>query len=341
MLKNKGIKRFMIGCMVLFGLAFLVACDDNASGDDAVGNGDTLYFLPINDTGAYWSVMLAGAQAEAYEQGFNLVHRVSPRDHPQRNEQQVGFVREAIAENAAAMAIAPIDPDMLDRVVQEAADAGIPVVTFDADVTTTANRMSYVGTDNVVAGQDLGRRAAEYLLANDVTEGSVQVVLTFLTQTTMVFRQEGILQGFEEVMGENAANFTWLEPIQDEGQSQVSMSQLESRIVANPDLVAVFSLGAEGPTTGTIEALRSQGMGGIIPHFGFDYTETWLTGVDDGLVTGIVNQDAFEIGRQVVRTMIDIVEGRSVNEVYPIPVTWVYADEIEELGRLIQERMGE
>jgi len=335
MMKNKNIlKSLLVVCLLLVGTVFLTACDSE-------GEGDTLYFLPINDTGAYWSVMLAGARQEAYEQGFNLVHRVSPRDHPQRNEQQVGFVREAIAENALAMSIAPIDPDMLDRVVQEAADAGIPVVTFDADVRTTNNRLSYVGTDNFDAGAILGQKAAEYLLANGVTEGSLQIVLTFLTQTTMVFRQEGIRHGFNEVMGDYADNFTWLEAIQDEGQSQVSMSQLESRIVANPDLAAVFSLGAEGPTTGTIEALRSQGMGGIIPHFGFDYTDTWLTGVNDGLVTGIVAQDPFEIGRQVVRTMIDIVEGREVSDTYPIPVTWVYADEIEELGRLIQERMGE
>jgi len=337
MLKNRKFKFSLFAALIVVGALVLMACEQ----DSARGEGDTLYFLPINDTGAYWSVMLAGAQAEAYEQGFNLVHRVSPRDHPQRNEQQVGFVREAIAENALAMSIAPIDPDMLDRVVQEAADAGIPVVTFDADVTTTANRLSYVGTDNVIAGQELGRRAGRYLLDNGVTEGSLQVVLTFLTQTTMVFRQEGIREGFEEVMGDYASNFTWLEPIQDEGQSQVSMSQLESRIVANPDLAAVFSLGAEGPTTGTIEALRSQGKGGIIPHFGFDYTDTWLTGVEDGLVTGIVAQDPFEIGRQVVRTMIDIVEGREVADTYPIPVTWVYAHEIEALGVLIQERMGE
>jgi len=332
--KNRKLKGIVVSCMAAFALIFLAACDNSSNGD-----GNTLYFIPINDTGAYWSVMLAGAQAEAYELGFNLVHRTSPRDHPQRNEQQVGFVREAMAENAVAMAIAPIDPDMLDRVVQEAAESGIPVVTFDSDVTTTANRISYVGTDNLIAGQVLGRQAAEHLLADGVTEGSLQVVLTFLSQTTMILRQEGIQQGFDEVMGEHASNFTWLEPIADEGQSAVSMPQLESRIVANTDLVAVFSLGAEGPTTGAMEALRSQGKGGIIPHFGFDYTDTWLTGVSDGLVTGIVNQDAFEIGRQVVRTMVAIVEGREVADNYPVPVTWVEAAEIEEHGRLIQERM--
>ena len=337
MLKTRKLRNIIICCMSVVVLMFLIGCDESSSG----GEGDTLYFIPINETGAYWSVMLAGAQAEAAELGFNLIHRTSPNDHPQRNEQQVGFVREAIAENALAMAIAPIDPDMLDRVVQDATEAGIPVVTFDSDVTTTANRISYIGTDNLIAGQVLGRQAAEHLLANGVTEGSLQVVLTFLSQTTMILRQEGIQQGFNETMGAYASNFTWLEPIADEGQSAVSMPQLESRIVANTDLVAVFSLGAEGPTTGTMEALRSQGKGGIIPHFGFDYTDTWLTGIEDELVTGIVNQDAFEIGRQVVRTMVRIIEGENVADNYPIPVTWVEAADIKEHGLLIQERMGE
>lgn len=327
-------KKIGLSLLALAGIA-LAGCGQERDGSN------TLYFLPINDTGAYWSVMLAGARAEAEYHGFDLVHRISPSTNPQRNEQQIGFVREAIAENPAALAVAPLDPDMMDRVVQEAADAGIPVVTFDADITTAANRISYVGTDNFEAGQILGRRAAEYLLANGVTEGSLQIIMTLLTQTTMVFRQEGIQSGFAEVMGTYANNFTWLEPIADEGQSSVSMQQFEARIVANPDLAAVFSLGAEGPTTGTMEALRSQGMGGVIPHFGFDFTATWLTGIEEGLVTGIVNQDAFEIGRQVIRTMVNAVNGYEVNDYYPIPVTWVYAEDIEVHGQVIMERMGE
>jgi ribose transport system substrate-binding protein len=76
------------------------------------------------------------------------------------------------------------------------------------------------------------------------------------------------MTGFKEAMDADAANFTWLEPIIDEDQSSVSKSQLEGQVVANPDMVMVFSLGSEGPDTGVMEALKSQGK--EIPHLGFD-----------------------------------------------------------------------
>lgn len=331
-------KKTKIASLVLASTVFLAACGADGNGGQ---DSNTLFFLPINDTGAYWSVMLAGARAEAEALGFELEHRIAPSINPQRNEMQIGAVREAVAQNAAGLSIAPIDPDMLDRVVQEAVDAGIPVVTFDSDVATAANRVSYVGTDNFDAGRILGMRAAQHLIETGVSEGSLQIVMTWLTQTTMILRQAGIVDGFNEVMGDNASNFRFLEPIEDQAQSTVSMQQLEARIVANPDLVAVFSLGAEGPTTGVMEALRSQGKGGIIPHFGFDFTPTWLNGIEEGLVFGIVNQNAYEIGRTVIRTKVDVIQGREVPATIPIDATWVYAADIEEHGRLIQERMGE
>ncbi|MGC6770036.1 hypothetical protein ACYSNR_07375 [Enterococcus sp. LJL128] len=58
---------------------------------------------------------------------------------------------------------------------------------------------------------------------------------------------------------------------------------------ANKEDVTVFSLGSEGPDVGVMSVIESQGKSGKILHYGFDYTDTWLKGVDNGRITAIVD----------------------------------------------------
>ncbi|VBB09076.1 Hypothetical protein LUCI_4362 [Lucifera butyrica] len=298
----------------------------------------TLYFIPIVDTGAYWSPMKKAAEEEAKKLGYNLVFKTSPPSEQAKNEKHIGFLEEAIANKAAGIAIAPMDPDMFDRKVKEAKDAGIPVVTFDADVKTKSNRVAYVGTDNKLAGEELGKKGAEYLKMKGISAGKIALVAVNLTQTTMTYRQAGIKAGFDSVMGPDAKNFTWLEAIQDNDQSSESKRQLEGQIIANPDMVAVFSLGSEGPDTGVMEAIKSQGKAGKIYHFGFDYTPTWENGIKEGLITGIVDQDSYAIGKTVIDVLDKAVKGEKIAADYPIPVKWVEAGKIVEYGKEKQKQ---
>lgn len=307
--------------------------------DTAASNAKkTLYFIPIVDTGAYWSPMKKAAQDRAKELGYELVFKTSPSNEPQKNEKHLGFVDEGIQNEAAGIAVAPIDPDMFDKKIKEVKESGIPVVTFDADVKTKENRTAYVGTDNKLAGEELGKQGALYLKSKGISKGKIALVAVNLTQTTMTYRQEGIKKGFEETMGADAKNFVWLEPIQDNDQAAESKKQLEAQITANPDMVAVFSLGSEGPDTGVMEAIKSQNKAGKIYHFGFDYTPTWENGVKSGLITGIVDQDSYAIGRTVIDVLDKKIKGENVDENYPVAVKWVPADQIIEYGKEKQKQ---
>lgn len=332
-------KNTIILALVLILSLGLVGCSNE--GGNGGSESKELYFLPMVDTGAYWSVIKAGAEAKAEELGYELVTKTSPWTDSQKNEKQIGFVSEGIAKNVAAISIAPMDPDMLDPKAKEVTEAGIPLITFDADIKTTENRLSYIGTDNRQAGHDLGVRAAQMLKDKGVTSGKLSMVLTVLTQTTMVDRREGIMEGFETEMGADASNFTWLEPIADNDQAATSKSQLEGQIVANSDLVAVFSLGSEGPTTGTMEAIKTQGKGGEILHFGVDYTPTWENGVEAELVTGIIDQDAYQIGQRIVVAMVEAAEGKTIDDNYSIDVKWIESKDIVEYGISKQELITE
>lgn len=335
-MKRKIIAALSTVCIV----ASLAGCGKAAQtqGTASSSGKKTIYFIPIVDTGAYWSPMKKAAQDEAAALGYDLVVKTSPPNETQKNEKHIGFLDEAVKSKAAGIAIAPMDPDMFDKKVKEASDAGIPVVTFDADVNTKQNRISYIGTDNKLAGEQLGENGAKILKDKGITKGKIALAAVNLTQTTMTYRQDGIKAGFEKVMGDDAKNFQWLEPIQDNDQSAESKRQLEGQITSNPDMVAVFSLGSEGPDTGVMEAIKSQGKAGSIYHFGFDYTPTWENGVSTNLISGIVDQDSYNIGKTIIDTLDKKIKGQSVDDNYPIPVQWVTADKIVDYGKEKQKQ---
>ncbi|WP_429001782.1 sugar ABC transporter substrate-binding protein [Vagococcus zengguangii] len=327
-------KKILLGTVLLSGLA-LVGC---SSSEDAKDSGKvedaskTLYFVPIVDTGAYWNPMRLGAEVTAEKLGYDLVVKTSPPAEAQKNDKHIGFIKEAVANKVAGIAVSPIEQNMFKNPIKEAMDADIPVITFDADLENKEDRVAYVGTDNVLAGEDLGRNAAKEMKEKGITSGTLTIVCVDKSQPTMIAREKGLKQGFEEEMGADAKNFKWLETIQDNDQSAVSKQQLEGQITANSDLVTVFSLGSEGPDVGVMEALASQDKAGKILHYGFDYTDTWKKGIEDGRITAIVDQDAYGIGVQVIENLVKAVEGEEIDNNIPIPVNYVKADEIEAYG---------
>ncbi|MEQ2878498.1 sugar ABC transporter substrate-binding protein [Enterococcus asini] len=325
--KKKGILTGLLVVMMLF----VAGCGskESASGDSK----KSLYFIPIVDTGAYWNPMKKGAEDAAKELGYTLVTKTSPSAEPSKKEKHIGFIKEATAKDVAGIAVAPIEKKAFKDSIKTAVDKGIPVITFDADLENEADRTAYVGTDNVSAGKELGKQAAEEMKEKGITGGSIAIVCVDVAQPTMIDREKGLKEGFEEVYGKDAANFKFLATIQDNDQPSESKKQLEGYISANKDLVTVFSLGSEGPDVGVMSALESQGKAGEILHYGFDYTDTWLKGIDDGRITAIVDQDAYQIGYQVIENLAKAVEGEKIDTTIPIDVKYVKAADLETYGK--------
>ncbi|MXS25392.1 sugar ABC transporter substrate-binding protein [Enterococcus gallinarum] len=317
---------------ILMTMVLLASGCSNGSSAASSDNDKTLYFIPIVDTGAYWNPMKKGAEDAAKELGYTLVTKTSPSAEPSKKEKHIGFIKEATAKNVAGISIAPIEKKAFVDPIKAAMDKDIPVITFDADLENPDDRTAYVGTDNVSAGKELGKRAAEEMKEKGITGGSIAIVCVDVAQPTMIDREKGLKEGFEEVYGTDAKNFKFLATIQDNDQPSESKKQLEGYISANKDLVTVFSLGSEGPDVGVMSAIESQGKSGKILHYGFDYTDTWLKGIEDGRITAIVDQDAYQIGYQVIENLVKAIDGEKIDATIPIDVKYVPAAELKSYG---------
>lgn len=330
----KKILGFVAACILL------VSCGTSNAGGSGDSNNKTetkgkMYFIPIVETGTYWGGIIKGAKEEADKLGYELVIKTSPPSEPDKTAKHIGFIDEAIADpDTKAIAFSAVDKDAFDRKLGEAKKKGIPVVTFDGDTVTEANRDAYIGTNNYDAGVVLGENVAKFLKEKNVTDGNLAVVAVNMTSKTMIDRLEGAKEGFGKIMEGNASKFTWNEPIIDEDQMSVSKAGLESQIIANTDMRAVFSLGSEGPDNGTMEAIKAQKKEGSIYHFGFDFTPSWGNGVEKGLIEGIVDQDSKTIGKTCIEVLDKLVNKETVEDNYPIDVKYY---DLEALKKLIAD----
>jgi simple sugar transport system substrate-binding protein len=129
-------KRILAGAALLGALALVATgCASSGNGAGAGGDGgDELVTVGFAQTGSEsgWRSANTESMKEAFSEdnGFELIFNAADNDPAA----QIAAVRDFISRGVDAIVIAPIVEDGWDDVLQEASDAGIPVVLEDRTV---------------------------------------------------------------------------------------------------------------------------------------------------------------------------------------------------------------
>jgi ribose transport system substrate-binding protein len=70
--------------------------------------------------------------------------------------------RQAVAQHPAGICLSAARPEIFQAEIDKAVAQGIPVICVDADV-PDSKRVLYIGTDNLRAGRESGKRIAALL----------------------------------------------------------------------------------------------------------------------------------------------------------------------------------
>src|SRR6478609_6241198 len=169
-------KQLLAGFAILGTLALAATgCASNGSNAGSGGGEDdgtvTVGFAQTGSESGWRSANTESMKAAfSEENGFDLVFNAADNDPAA----QIAAVRDFINQGVDAIVIAPIVEDGWDDVLQEASDAGIPVVLEDRTVTASDDLFaSWVGDDFKKEGETAGTWAAE----NIGTEPTKMVVL--------------------------------------------------------------------------------------------------------------------------------------------------------------------
>jgi len=133
----------------------------------AQGEGLTIGFSQIGSESAWRTAFTEATLAEAEARGINLLFS----DAQQKQENQIAALRSFIAQGVDAIILAPVVETGWDEVLQEAADAEIPVVIIDRNVTSDPSLYVTRVSSNFVHE---GRLAATWLI--QATSGHCKIV---------------------------------------------------------------------------------------------------------------------------------------------------------------------
>ncbi len=235
----------------------------------------------------YWSNVEKGVEAAGKQLGVETVMFVPSNEDVAA---QIQTMETYIAQGVTGIAIAPSDPQALERVMQKAAAAGIVVITLDTPPVEGSVSKVYIGTDNYGAGKIAGETLAR-LLPNG---GKVGIGRGSDTALNALQRTEGFLAAIA------GTRIQPLAPVNDQADAAAALQTASSVISANPDLAGAFGVYAyNGPAWAT--AIKEAKAVGRIKVVCFDANTDTINGIKEGVIDATVAQREYDMGYKSVQ----------------------------------------
>jgi ribose transport system substrate-binding protein len=254
----------------------------------------TFVLIPKSVGHPFWGDLEKGMHAQAVELGVQAIFH---GPELALAEGQIDLFDTYLSMGVDAIGMAPNDPATVPPLVQAADDAGRLFLTFDTDAPESGRTM-YIGTDNVIAGQQ-GAEAMIELLGGD---GQVALVTGGLTALNLNQRLDGFRAAAATVPG-----IEIVDTVAHGDALETGVPLIVDLLTAHPDLRGIYAV--SGPNI-VVEALQEQGYApGEIIVFGFDIFEPIPSLMREGWIQGTVAQRPYMEGQLVVQWMYDIVTG--------------------------------
>ena len=120
----------------------------------ALAEGETIGFSQVGSESGWRAAETTLTRSQAEERGYQLQFS----DAQQRQENQIAAIRSFVAQGVDAILLAPVVATGWDSVLQEAAEAEIPVVLLDRQVDSADDLyLTAVGSDLVHEGEVAGQ----------------------------------------------------------------------------------------------------------------------------------------------------------------------------------------
>ena len=285
---------------------------------------ETFALVQINQQALFFNQMNEGATAAAAEQGDDLIIFNANNDPAAQNSANETY----IAQGVDGMIVVAIDVNGIMPAVEQAAEARIPVVAVDA-VLPEGPQAAQVGVDNMEAGGMIGDYFVDYV-QSEMGGSATLGIVGALNSAIQNIRQDGFEASIEGMDGITVAGVVDGQNVQD-----IALAAGENLITANPGLDAIYATG-EPALLGAIAAVESQGRQDDIRIFGWDLTAQAISGIDQGYVEAVIQQDPAEMGAAAVRILGDLTSGGSTDPVVSVPVTIVTTENVDDFRSIFE-----
>jgi ribose transport system substrate-binding protein len=244
----------------------------------------------------------AGAKAEAAKLGVQY-QWVVPRTT--QGSTQVQVLEDLVAKKVDGIGISVNEAKSVIGAIKEATDAGIKVLTYDDD-SPDSSRSMYIGTDNVSAGEVLGKAIAAALDG----KGEVAIVTGELGAAGHIARIRGVKKAFEA--------YPDIKIVATEGTNDdlgKAVSVVEALLRGHPNLAGMVGISQVGAPSiaKVLNEKEFEDRKGKLKVFGFDDLPDALKAVKEGVVGGLVVQRPTTMCKIAVDHLYDQIQGKETS----------------------------
>lgn len=299
--RHRRIKKVVLFFSLIFMVNLLTGCGNTVEGD--MEQNRYIAVICKGSQHEFWKTVEQGAKDAGEELGIRITFE-APEDESQIDV-QIEMMEMAIQNRADAIVLAPLDTDLLNDVIEKAVDSGIPVLTFDSDV-TTKKRVATIGTNNESAGAIAARNAVNLING----EGKVAVISHVEGAQTAIARNNGFIKEMElnhrediEIVGVQYCD----------GNPEIAKEQAKQFIREYPDLKCIYGTN-EGCAVGIAAAIDELGLKNKVRVIGFDSSDDEISYLADGVIDGMMVQNPYNMGYLGVRNINKVLDGETIEE---------------------------
>ncbi len=323
-------KLVWLPCVLWMGVA--LGChggaDSGVSPKGGASAGQSVIAVIPKCTGSeFWETVEVGARAAAAE--LDVAMKWEGTQKETEIAEQNKIIENMINLEVDGIALAPLNPRAMRKTVQQAVDAGIPVVIFDSGIDGKA-QSSFVATNNKEGGA-MGCRQLGKLLGDP--KGKKVLVLRFVQGTASTeARAEGFLETARSLGMEVLAD-PFSEGPTVAGCKKTAANVLEGYVHGGKlEVDGLFACNDRSSLgmLGALEDLRKSGIAVNTKFVGFDSPRRMVDAMVEGKVDAIVVQDPKKMGYLAVKTLVACLRGEKVEPFIDTGVRMVTAQALKD-----------
>ena len=278
-------------------------------------------------TNPFFKLIANVMESEAAKYGYELIALSGNQDPATQNNQLSDFV----AQGYDAIFLNPVDSKSAGEGVKKAHSAGIPVFTFDIQVTDEEAKnliISHIGSDNYQGGRLAGRSMIE--ATGD--KGKI-AILSFPEITSCQFR----VNGFRDILKEKNSSLQIVTELSARGNRNDGFSVTNDILQAHPDIVGVFAIN-DPSALGAYAAIQKAGKVEEITIVGFDASPAGKQAVYERKIYDSPQQFPRKMAIGTVNAFIAYSEGKEVAKNNFIDCKhYYYNDSIKDSNRVKEQ----
>ena len=309
--------------LMLLVFAFAGCSGDTAESDSSDGSADTgssdsdfvVGYANLADSDYWCKYIMDRLVSDAEADGMTVLTGDGNCDVAT----QINVMENFIAKQVDAIVIVAVDSEGVVSAVEEANDAGIPVIAFNVFI--NGGETYVVAADNYLAGQT----EAEYLADILPEDGTI----CYLKGTSGLKHAEERRNGFIETITELRPDAEILSELDGDFIRTEGLNITEDWIQAYGEVDAIIS-GNDQMALGAIEALKGAGIEGTIV-MGVDGTDDALACIQEGTMYLSCGQHNDLLIEYVLKDLNLIRDGKE-DEIEELLTDWnvITADNVEE-----------